>query len=277
MNYASETNECSDTGNECIDINEWHFSVAIGVGTLTNPLHGGDHIPLLVVPFFSYYGERLFLENTTLGYTLLEEPSFDVSIILEPNADKAFFERSNLRNIISPEFLSSVSAVDNSEPKGEEKVITIDDIGKRQWAIDVGLLGHWYITPKSKITMQWLHDVTSRYSGHHAKVSVSHEMILPIQQPLKVRFEAGLHWKSQHLVDYYYGLSARDNVEEAHFYQGSSTLSSFASIAVNYQLTTDWQLKFSVKKQFMGSGITNSPLINSNDVTYVFLGGVYAF
>ena len=70
--------DCEQASDSCAAVGEWKFSLSVGAGVYTNPLHGGDNIPLILIPKISYYGEQVFFENNTLGYTL----RYDVFIIL---------------------------------------------------------------------------------------------------------------------------------------------------------------------------------------------------
>ncbi|MBE0370192.1 MipA/OmpV family protein [Pseudoalteromonas aurantia] len=280
---------CNSSDSDCVNTSQWQFSVAIGIGELTNPLAGGDNIPLFVIPYVSYYRDRFFLENTTLGFTLLDKPKFDLSFIVEPNSEQAFFEQFHLRNIIAPGSYvatdgnivdspdGALEIPDDVTPPIEQREVTVDDIANRKWAIDSGLLGHWYINDSSKLSMQWLHDVSGVYRGHHAKVTYHYEFRAISKLPVNVRLIAGVHWKENALVDYYYGLRSSDEIDEQLYYQGRSVLNPFLGATLQYKLTDDWQLKASVKRQFLGAGITDSPLIRKDDVNYFFIGGVYAF
>lgn len=280
---------CESTDSDCISVEQWQFSVAIGAGVLTNPLAGGDNIPLLVIPYVSYYRDHFFIENTTVGYTFIDQPLFDVSVIVEPNVEQAFFERFHLRNIIAPG--ASLSASDkivdssegNIEAPGDELTsgitvpVSIDDISKRDWAIDSGLLGHWYVGQHNKVSFQWLSDISGTYKGQHAKIAYHHNISLFAHNAAKLQLIGGLQWKDKSLVDYYYGIDGDDNVDESLHYQGRSTITPFFGITLNYNINDDWVFKASVKQQFLGSGITDSPLIEKGDVTYFFIGGIYVF
>ncbi|WP_138593510.1 MipA/OmpV family protein [Pseudoalteromonas aurantia] len=279
---VAEESLCQHSDDNCISVDQWQVSVAVGTGVLTNPLSGGKNLPLLVVPYVRYYHDKFFLENTTVGYTFAESADFDLSIIAEPNTEQAFFERLHIRNLIAPGTygVADGTIVGESEgnvPVSPERTVSIDDIAKRGWALDSGLLGHWYLNENSKLSLQWLHDISGTYQGSHIKAAFHHEMKPLASVPVKFHFMAGLHWKESSLVDYYYGLHERDGVDESLFYSGKSVLTPVVGATINYKLSDDWVVKLSAKRQFLGSGITNSPLIEKSHVTYFFVGGVYAF
>ncbi|CAH9068119.1 hypothetical protein PSECIP111951_04026 [Pseudoalteromonas holothuriae] len=281
--------ECEPKTQECVEVGQWQFSVAVGAGVMTNPLVGGENLPLLVLPYVSYYRDKLFLDNTTIGYTFKNTKHFDVSIIAEPNTEQAYFERFHIRNLIAPEsYLETSSSEGDSGilPDGTasendlspvKPKVSIDEVSKRKWTMDGGLLVHWYAGTQGKFTFNWLKDLGGVYQGQHATISYSHQINLAKHIPAKLQFKFGAHWQSKQLVDYYYGLRTKDKLDPHFYYRGESTISPFLSVAFNYRLNKQWQLKVSAKHKFFGSGISNSPLLKSHSASSMFVGGLYEF
>ena len=286
------TATCSQANDECIEIGLWQVSLAVGGGVLTNPLQGGENIPLVLVPYISYYNEQFFLENTTLGYTFQETEYFDISAIIELNSEQKYFNRLHAGNLIGVDgALSEGGDVqtptepssggedifpETDKPVEPKRLPTLDDIAKRDWAIDAGVLAHWYLGKQHKITAQWSHDVSGVYKGHHIKASYKYQ--LPVfDWPARLQLSAGFDWQSAELIDYYYGLNSKDNVEQAYFYQGEQGVSPFFGAAFNYRINKQWQFKFSAKRTFLSSAITDSPLVNDKHQDYLFIGGLYEF
>ncbi|CAM4127981.1 MipA/OmpV family protein [Pseudoalteromonas byunsanensis] len=283
--------QCQSQEEGCIEVGQWQFAVAIGAGVMTNPLEGGDDIPLFFLPYFSYYGDKFFLENTTLGYTFSHQHNFDLSVIVEPNVEQAFFERHHLRSIAAPEKYLDVNGmvVDNlpesvpSEGDHPTKTpaykpkIRIDEITHRDWTIDGGLLLHWYINDNSKLTVSWLHDLGGVYKGQNATVTFSQQLPLPIETQAKLQLKVGAQWQSQQLVDYYYGLRTTDSSDPRLYYQGRSSISPFLSMAYNHRINKHWQFKFNIKHTWLADGISDSPLLRDSGSSSIFIGGLYEF
>ncbi|WP_058031703.1 MipA/OmpV family protein [Pseudoalteromonas phenolica] len=293
LGLSAEPANCSQANEECIEVGQWRVSLAAGGGVLTNPLQGGENIPLIVVPYISYYNERFFLENTTLGYTFQEAKHFDVSVILELNGEQKYFNRLHAGNIIgvdgalsdggssevptSPDSNGSEDLFpDTDKPVEPKRLPTLDDIAKRDWAIDGGLLAHWYIGKQHKITAQWAHDVSGVYKGQHIKASYKYQVPV-FDWPAKLQLSAGFDWQSAELVNYYYGLNSKDNVEQAYYYQGKQGISPFVGAVFNYRINKQWQFKLSAKRTFLSSAIVDSPLVHDNHQDYLFIGGLYEF
>ena len=91
------------------------------------------------------------------------------------------------------------------------------------------------------------------------------------------RLTAGVNWLSQQQVDYYYGLSKKDNVGKEHFYQGKSALNPYIKLSSAYKLNNNWRLTFTARSEFLSSSIHRSPLVKDEMLKTIFVGVVYAY
>lgn len=78
---------------DCVEIGSWRVNVGMGVGMRSNPLHAGDDTPLILLPEVSYYGERFFLENLEMGFTLFENERHQLNVLATPGYDQMYFNR----------------------------------------------------------------------------------------------------------------------------------------------------------------------------------------
>src|SRR5262245_63416566 len=69
---AAAQTPCKTPSEDCIAVGDLQVSLSFGAGTRTNPVEGRDDIPLFVIPYLSYYGERFFLDRLEPGVTLYE-------------------------------------------------------------------------------------------------------------------------------------------------------------------------------------------------------------
>src|ERR1700755_1056582 len=104
--FASADPACTASTDACAAVGSWGFSVPLGAGVRPNPVVHGSDIPLVLVPQFSYYGKRFFIDNLDPGVTLFEGESNTVSLVASPGYDVVFFYRSDLQNL----FLGSPTA-----------------------------------------------------------------------------------------------------------------------------------------------------------------------
>ena len=274
--------QCIATDEQCAPVNEWELSLAIGAGVLTNPLNGGSNIPLILIPNVSYYGEKIFFENNALGYSIYDSNDFSLSAISLINRENSFFNRWHPSNIFVPS-MAEASTQDPSfigEATDEDRSslnVDLEEIADREWALDAGVQGNWFISPKSHLTMQVLHDINKTYNGFNGKIEFNHYFNAFDITNLNWRITTGVNWLSHQQVDYYYGLDKEDNIAKRYFYQGKSALNPYIKIHSVYKLNHNWRLTFTARSEFLSKSITNSPLVEDKVLETIFLGVVYAY
>jgi len=271
--------QCSAESDECVAIDQWQFSLALGAGVLTNPLHGGENIPLVLIPNVSYYGENFFLENSVVGYSLLENNQLSFSLISQVNRENAFFSRWHPSNILVNN--ASHELVDASPPLSgdttDEPVIKLDDIKDRKWALDGGAQINWFLARNTDIKAQLLHDLNGIYNGFNAQIEVNHFLRFKQFEQAIVKVTLGGNWQSSEQVDYYYGIDKKDDPSGSALYQGSSSFSPYIKLFGYYHLTQNWAIRANVSREFLSSSLTNSPLVTDSVVDTFFVGVAYAF
>ncbi|MCW9015599.1 MAG: MipA/OmpV family protein, partial [Kangiellaceae bacterium] len=78
---------CDSTDDNCTEVGEWNFGIALGLGGRSNPVVDGSNIPFVLLPSFSYYGKRFFINNLDIGYTLNEGKNSTINLISTPSYD----------------------------------------------------------------------------------------------------------------------------------------------------------------------------------------------
>src|SRR5258708_25063708 len=96
---ASSVSDCDADSQDCAVVGKWNVSLALGAGVQSNPLVHGQDLPLVVVPQFSYYGKRFYIDNLDVGFTAVDGKTNTLSLIASPGYDRLFFYRSDLQNI----------------------------------------------------------------------------------------------------------------------------------------------------------------------------------
>ncbi len=274
--------QCIATNEECAPVNEWEISLAVGAGVLTNPLHGGSNIPLVLIPKISYYGEKIFLENNVLGYSVYETSAFSFSALSMVNRENAFFNRWHPNNIFVPTLAngiteSSPSFDDQINKESTSPAIDFEEVANRKWALDAGMQVNWFISTKNHLKIQVLHDVNNAYNGFNGQIEFNHRFtVLPISNT-RWQITAGVNWLSRQQVDYYYGLGEKDNVEIHSYYQKATALNPYIKIQSSYEFNEKWRLTFSARTEFLASTVSNSPLVQDKRIDSLFLGVVYAY
>lgn len=285
FNQAYAT-DCQQESEHCAAIGKWNFSVSLGAGAVTNPLHGGNNIPLVVIPTISYYGENIFFENNTLGYSFFETEQLVVSAIGKLNYEKSYFSRWHPENILVDS--SSSNSVISTPDEGDQNtiepsedfqksVVNINEVSDRDWAIDAGIQLNWFINKTTDAKLNILHDINNVYNGFNGQLALTKRVTLVALPSTLMSFSLGANWNSESLVDYYYGISKQRDPKAKVGYQGKQSINPYLRFALKHQLSEHWRVRVQVKRVFLATGTTNSPLVKEDHVNTFFTGVTYDF
>lgn len=160
-----------------------------------------------------------------------------------------------------------------------ESVIDHDENGllkhlkERDDATELAL--HWtHFTPLVDITTAISSDVSDTHEGYEAKLMLSK----------KLETEAGIfipavaiQHQSEELVDYYYGVRAAEANSRFASYQGKAATNANASITHVYPITPEWHVATQVAYDYLGSGISDSPIVEESGYWSGALSVFYRF
>ena len=260
--FAAE--DCSSPSDDCVAVGRWNFSIALGAGIRTNPLVHGRDIPLIVVPQFSWYGKRFFIDNLDPGVTLFEGDVNTISLIASPGYDRVFFYRSDLQNIFIGGAAGSTYAV---QPPPRETPQIKQPLPQSPRKVTY-LAGPEWTFKYADLTGQldYLHEITGRNHGDEIRAAVG----MPLGY-LEGAWSAnlGVTWKSAAIVNYYYGSPG--------VYRPGPALNPFARIGYSRPLSTKWKLDAFVHCERLGGAIADSPIVARRYVTTGFIGATYVF
>ena len=93
----------------------------------------------------------------------------------------------------------------------------------------------------------------------------------------QLRLGVGVNWQSADLINYYYGIGDKDNVDPSFYYHTNSGLNPFVSVNFAKHLSQHWKFHSFVRYEKLSSEVKNSPLVNDKNITSAFIGVVYAF
>jgi outer membrane protein len=255
---------CNAASEDCVAVGHWNFDISLGAGVRTDPVVHEATIPLVVIPHFSYYGKRVFIEDLDLGFTLTESDASTLSLIATPGYDRVFFERSDLQNI----FVTGIpyNSVTNSYVRGAPQLERVP--GKQRLPRWTYLAGPEWTFGTHGITGQLdlLHEITARNHGDEIRAAIG---IPLVESTDSLSANVGLTWKSSAIVRYYYGVPG--------LYEGSWALNPFVKFGYSRPLSSKWRLTAFVHYEHLGNAIADSPLVNARYVLTVFAGATYAF
>jgi outer membrane protein len=257
---------CRAPSPDCVAVGELDISMSIGYGERSNPIIGNSDIPLVLLPQISYYGERFFLENLELGFTLHEGAAHTLNVIATPGYDRVFFFRDDLQNI----FVSGATLAVNVPPS--EMPAVVDEGGGigREFVITgrhtTYLAGPEWLFRFGDVIGQIdaLREVTGEHGGYEVRAAIAAPIV---QSANSVVVSAGLTWKSAELVRYYYGVDG--------LYEPRAALNPFVKLGFARPLSERWTLSAHIHHERLDSEIADSPILAEDTVTTFFAGLVF--
>lgn len=296
FNVQAQSDACQST-SPCVAENSWSFGVAVGLGGQTNPLQDGDPIPLILLPDIAWYGKKAYYDNTELGYQWHSSQDTAAEAFVSLNTERALFSFWHPANILLPMELNTSGLPSPDEPMPSAPTptegspmpdppsimeddtllnstpVSIDGIQSRRWGIDVGIRWHWY-----RDNAEWQLAFTTDASGvHHGQqLQLSYQRNWQWQD-WQWGAQMSATWKSQQLIDYYYGLRENDNVALQSLYQGGAGWQPQVQFNISKAITSKWHWLSKISYQHLHSGMSNSPLVRKNRIVSGFMGIAYRF
>jgi outer membrane protein len=265
---------CEDS-IQCIEPEQWSIGLAIGAGAKSNPLVDGDAIPQVLLFDIAWYGENTYFDNGELGVRWLQEKNFGIESYLTLDRERAFFYFWDPANIfINTGVVYSDSGQETpplESDSGEGIDVSINDISARKWTVLAGSRFNYY-QGSQKWTLSFETDATGVHNGQ--RIGLYYQKAWG-NDNWRVLIKPSLTWKSDALIDYYYGLDEADVV--AGFYAGKGGFQPSISLFYAYNITPKWQFIFSSSYQSLHTGMTKSPLVKDKHVSSLFIGAGYRF
>jgi len=296
---SSADDGCSAANSACREIGNWEFSLAVGLGGRSNPIVGGDDQPILLVPSFSWYGKRFFIDTFEAGFTFVDTEKHMLNAIAQPSFDQVYFDEFGFGNFALGENFSaggisesvgassglsgapvggadSVSDPEQNPSPNQEIRATEDDLSRlrdRNMAALAGL-EYSYFNGPWQIQAAALQDISGVHDGTEIRLAVSYQHIFDRNQ---ITFASGLAWQSQDITDYYYGLDASEVSRPELEFKAESGIARFAKISWTRKLNKRWALVSTIQLRQFDSNLQNSPLLEESTVVTGFIGGRYHF
>ncbi|MFL0800688.1 MAG: MipA/OmpV family protein [Agarilytica sp.] len=303
---------CPKAGDGCVQVGEWDVSVGLGIGRRTNPVISNDDIPIYILPSISYYGERLFWETDTIGFTLLESPRSLFNVITTVSYGQTYFNDWGIGNFSieggSGRSGSSLSLQSESDGQvsgalvspnenfdggqvadpagdgdgalgapivddGDSEIIDLDALHERDMAALAGF-EYLYDYKNLGVSLQVLKDISGVHNGMQVRTGLATYLS---HQKHGYTFSVGAEWKDSETQDYYYGVRLDELENDNLAYIVDDDWSYYAKFDWRYQVSKHWEWRAIIHHRWLGDEIKNSPLVNEATTSAVFFGGVYHF
>ena len=221
----------------------------IGAGVLVKEeAYTGIDLKVYPLPFISYIGQKWSLQGTQFRYSLTGEDNFSVNTILKLRTE-------------------GYDADDSS---------ALDGMSDRDASLDAGLgltvSGKW-----GSLGTDLLTDAAGRHKGQEIRLTYSRQFreLGGGIENLGVGPFAGISWRSSSLNDYYYGVRYGEVRPGRPAYDSSDSTDFFAGIRLDYRLNEKWTLFTMFQTQWLGSEITDSPIVDRHHMSSFIAGLVY--
>lgn len=117
-------------------------------------------------------------------------------------------------------------------------------------------------------------DVSGTHDGYQVTLGFSKE--IPSFGGIVIP-SVGLSLQSDSLVDYYYGVRDDEATSSIATYKAEESLLADFSVSYIYRFSDNWSSFSHLGWTYLGSGITDSPIVKKDNVWLAVIGGMYTF
>lgn len=276
IGLANASTSC-ENNTDCIEVGRWDIGLALGYGMKSNPLKDFDDIPIYAVPTFAYYGDNWFFDSGNIGYTLAEGENYTINLITTFSNDSAFFHRWDPSNIFllsgdnTQSAIAPMASTMNAFDTPDERAIA--ELENRNFTYLGGAEAFIY-TRFGIVHASLAHDILDVHGGFESRLKWFYN--IPLDR-WNFEFAAVLDWKSEEVVDYYYGVRPSESFYWSQAYQAESALNKSIEFTGQYVLTKNWNLLLVARYTDIADEIADSPLLDKDYTTTYFISAAYRF
>jgi outer membrane protein len=224
------------------DVSAFHLG---GGGFVQTEPYAGVPARVYPAPVVSYEGERLYVRSAIVGYRIISDNGVMIGPLVQPRIE-------GFKEDDSP-FLSGMQ--------------------DRNWSVDGGV-NIEAVTPVGLLGVSIVSDLLGRNRGQ--EVEFRYLVMFPALG-FQLIPSGGVRWKSDSLVDYYYGVRPNEARPDRPAYQGEQAFDPFLRLVVRHNLTKHWSLFTDAQYEWLASEITNSPIVSKDYQLGVTTGVLYAW
>jgi outer membrane protein len=206
---------------------------------------GGTRTDLL--PLYLYEGDRFFLRSTRAGFKLWQPD------------DAQRLELFIARRL-------------EGYPEDRRPEI-LDGMAMRSKGVDLGLRYRWQ-PGASTWSVSAMHDLGSISNGAELRADYAWTWQ---SERWALQPGVGIAWRSAHLNDYYFGVTAAEATLARPAYHADSGFDTTASLYASYRILRNWRVVGGVSSVWHSSEIEDSPLVRTGTLPTYSLGAVYDF
>lgn len=225
-------------------------SIRVGAGAMIrSQSYVGSDSRVYPVPLFTYEGDRLYSRGIAVGYWLFKLDGLSIGPTIQPRFDG--YEED-----------------DSSELGG---------MHDRDWSVDGGVAVNW-VTGVGLFAVSGVTDLFGRHDGQELDFSYT---VLFKKAEFTFIPSVGVRYKSDNLVDYYYGVEGDEVRFDARVsrpaYEADDALDPYLRLVVRRKITERWSLLGAVQYEWLDNEITDSPIVDDNYEASLLLGVLYSW
>ncbi|MDQ9092017.1 MipA/OmpV family protein [Pseudoalteromonas haloplanktis] len=248
-----------------------HASITLGYGGIQNPVANSKNITSVILPNFAYYGERWYVDDFALGYSLIENERYYIDIAGRFNEDGFFFELDGINKL----FATSVMSDNLKAPTRPSAPATVSLTPiERDLSYLAGLSSGIKLFADSWVELAVLQDITNVHNGHEVQLN-GYKLLSVLGGMFGV--EAGVNYKSSELIKYYYTIAPTEALSRLTKYELQSALNYHLKMAYEYPISEQLSFDMKLKYTWLDSELANNPIINENGYFSGFIGVTYHF
>jgi outer membrane protein len=224
------------------------FLAGAGAVITRNP-HKGIGTESHGIPLFLYRTEKLSLYGPMMNYSLLKDSGWEI------------------RGLARIRF-------EGYEEDDSRYLRGMDD---REWTLELGgsvsrALG------EGRITADATADVLNEHKGHQVRLSYNYDFRGAANiRDLLVTPTVGVTYRSRQLNDYYYGVRSDEAIAGRPEYDVGDSTGLLTALRLNYRLNELWSVMAMAAIEWLGSEITDSPIVEKDYEITLLLGAMYRF
>lgn len=241
-----------------------NMSVGIGLGRYTSPLFGGNDLPIYLLPRWSYYHDRFYIEDLDLGFNLIETPSFSWDITTKQSFDALMFHQGKLKDSLLAGFASSGVLI--SLPWGSELEDMFHPVQRHLSYLGGSTM--FFRTGNWQFKTAYHTDISN---VHHGSEWNNELRYLTQVSKLEIATTVGARWLDSDYSNYYFGLGKADTRKIALNYPGAQWLPSL-KLELSWSVAVDLRVIGSWRREWLADEFKQSYLFDTNTQDIWFIG-----
>ncbi|ALZ74632.1 MipA/OmpV family protein [Rheinheimera sp. F8] len=263
---SDQTKVAAETAQLRTETGHWQFAVAVGYGELENPLARQKNPSSVLLPSWHYYGDKFYLDNFNLGYSLLETRDLEIDLQTRLNEDGLLFELNGLSRLFATDLFNRVPFRNERTPPVYENI--------QRHVSYLGGVQLNFPTAAATVSVGHFHDISNIHDGAETILRVNRVFSF---DTARLGVEAGWTRKNQALVDYYYKLSSAELGYLTARQYTRATQNYHVRLVLNVPINPDWYWLLTAEHNWLGQGIRRSFLVNKAQYSAGFVGIGYDF